>query len=134
MPKFKNHTYFAKPRDVQNYLFPHVCLNCRKCFRKPASLAPRLCPQCAAPMTQLSRKFKAPRSRDVAQWDKVKFLVLHGFTFYPVYERIDDVMQRQVPYPVTLAEAREFVKIRLCEANGRGRAPAEWSYSPSASD
>jgi hypothetical protein len=78
-------------------------------------------------MFQLSRKFKAPRAADAAQWAKVEFLVAHGFSFYSVYERIG-VGERRVQYPETLAEAREFVKGRKREANSMSRLPSESSY------
>ena len=60
-------------------------------------------------MTQLSRKFKAPKRSDTAQWKKVQFLVDHGFRFYSVYEKTERGSSR-VAYPRTLEEAREFVK------------------------
>lgn len=60
-------------------------------------------------MTQLSRKFKAPKRSDAAQWKKVQFLVEHGFRFYTVYELTEHGANR-IAYPKTLEEAREFVK------------------------
>lgn len=115
MAAFKHHKYFPKEREAQAYLFPHVCFKCRKSFKKPARSEPRLCPQCAGALTRLSRKFKAPKSSDLPQWEKVKFLVEHGFLFYSVYERIG-VGEVRVPYPRTLEEAREFVKVNKRQA------------------
>jgi hypothetical protein len=108
---FKHHKHFPKARAAQTFLFPHVCFTCRKSFKKPAGLSQRRCPECAGALTQLSRKFKAPRTRDRSQWEKVKFLVDHGFRFYSVYEASDHGGQMKVGYPKTLAEAREFVAI-----------------------
>ncbi len=61
-------------------------------------------------MEMLSRKFSAPRSNDFAQWEKVRFLVEHGFRFYSVYETTASGGKRVVSYPATLTEAHEFVR------------------------
>jgi predicted nucleic acid-binding Zn-ribbon protein len=106
---FKHHKYFPKERAAQLYLFPHVCFGCRKSFKKPVSLSIRHCPQCGGALVQLSRKFKVPKTRDLAQWTKVKFLVDHGFRFYSVYQRVESGGGIRVDYPRTLAEARAFV-------------------------
>jgi hypothetical protein len=60
-------------------------------------------------MIMLSRKFSAPASRDKKQWEKVQFLVEHGFKFYSVYELLSDGVYQRVRYPETLQEAKEFV-------------------------
>jgi predicted nucleic acid-binding Zn-ribbon protein len=108
MAQFRHHSYYPKEREVQQYLFPHVCFHCRKSFKKPAQQELRKCPECAGPLTRLSRKFKAPKTSDKSQWEKVKFLVEHGFLFYSVYERTE-IGEVRVPYPKTLAEAHTFV-------------------------
>jgi hypothetical protein len=61
-------------------------------------------------MEMLSRKFAAPRSNDLAQWEKVRFLVEHGFRFHSVYEATVSGGKRTVRYPATLKEAQEFVR------------------------
>lgn len=104
MGVFKHHSYFVKEKHVQGVLFPHVCLDCRKTFKKPRSVAARLCPECAGPLVALSRKFSAPKSSDIKQWEKVRFLVANGFLFQTVQDRNESVR-----YPKTLDEAREFV-------------------------
>jgi hypothetical protein len=106
---FRHHTYFTKAAAVQAFRFPFVCLVCRKSFKYPANISGRRCPQCKGAMFMLSRKFAAPRSNDLAQWEKVRFLIEHGFRFYPVYEPWHDAM-RSVRYPATLAEAKIFVR------------------------
>ena len=60
-------------------------------------------------MTMLSRKFSAPAAKDKQQWQKVQYLVEHGFKFYSVYERSPSGGQQRVKYPETLQEARDFV-------------------------
>lgn len=60
-------------------------------------------------MVMLSRKFSAPKCKDLAQWAKVRFLVEHGFRFYPVYDpRAGGILT--VKYPNTLEEAKWFVQ------------------------
>lgn len=59
-------------------------------------------------MVMLSRKFSAPRCKDLGQWEKVRFLIEHGFRFYPAYELSCGGMLA-VRYPATLAEAKTFV-------------------------
>jgi len=107
MKKFRHHSYFAKPRQEQRYLFPHVCFSCRKSFKKPMRALPRRCPQCHGPMVMLSRKFSAPRMTDVGQWRKVEYLVGHGFRFQSIREQSGGLL---VQYPATLADAKSFVE------------------------
>ena len=64
----------------------------------------------------LSRKFSAPKSKDLDQWAKVKFLVEHGFRFYSVYEPHESGGRIRVEYPKTLREADAFVKRFQSEA------------------
>jgi DNA-directed RNA polymerase subunit RPC12/RpoP len=109
MSKFKHHSYFAKAKQVQAFRFPFVCFNCRKSFKQPISFAPRKCPSCSQPMTMLSRKFSAPAAKEKQQWQKVQYLVEHGFKFYPVYEALPSGGQQRGRYPETLQEAKEFV-------------------------
>ncbi|PKO67322.1 MAG: hypothetical protein CVU22_12365 [Betaproteobacteria bacterium HGW-Betaproteobacteria-16] len=118
MAAFKHHKYFPKEKDAQRFLFPHVCFDCRKSFKKPASDEPRLCPQCSNPLAKLSRKFSAPASSDKAQWEKVHFLVEHGFLFQSVFEPSESGGQQRVPYPSTLEEARKFVVEFQAQAAG----------------
>lgn len=106
---YKNHNAFAKPSQLQRYLFPHACFACRKVFRKPLSTQARLCPQCAAELVTLGRKFHTPKSTDVAQWRKVQLLVEQGFFFESVYRATESGGHVAVPYPRTLAEVPAFV-------------------------
>jgi hypothetical protein len=109
MGAFKHHSKYPKERSIQNYLFPHVCFHCRKSFKKPKSLEPPLCPQCAGATVMLSRKFSAPKAIDTEQWRKVEFLVAHGFLFQSVYEQSEGGGRHKVAYPSTLIEAEAFV-------------------------
>lgn len=109
MSKFKHHSNFSKEKDVQSYLFPNLCFECRKCFKKPQSEKSRICPECGGPLVEVSRKFSAPKSTDKPQWEKVRFLVQYGFIFQSVYEQGEDSGHYKVTYPKTLKEAQEFV-------------------------
>jgi hypothetical protein len=116
MAKFRHHSYFSKVKAEQQFRFPFVCFACRKSFKYPAGHAQRVCPQCRGPMEMLSRKFSAPKSRDLAQWQKVRFLVDHGFRFYSVYQPVESGGRVAVPYPATLQEAKSFVRAFASQA------------------
>jgi len=60
-------------------------------------------------MEMLSRKFHAPKSKDVTQWKKIELLLSHGFRFHPVYRQVASNIKVAVPYPATLEEAKSFV-------------------------
>lgn len=88
-------------------LFPFVCCDCRRSFKRPLNgLAPRPCPLCGRAAPWVHRKFKAPKATDVAQWEKVRFLIQHGFLFHS----FGDGRGQNVRYPETLKEARTWVK------------------------
>ena len=81
-------------------------------------------------MVMLSRKFSAPRSKDVAQWAIVQFVVNHGFRYYSVYEPSECGGMVRVAYPKTLREAAEFVVRYSAEAR---RQNPNHSFTPDAS-
>src|ERR1044072_9069409 len=110
MRKFKHYKYFPSAKTQGSYLFPFACFGCRKSFKYPPRSEGRLCPQCRKPLEMLSRKFAAPKSRDLAQWQKIELLVAHGFRFYSVYEPSSTGGLRKVKCPDALAEAKLFVK------------------------
>lgn len=58
-------------------------------------------------MEMLSRKFSAPKAKDIPQWKKVQYLVEHGFRFQSVREAESGQL---VKYPATLEEAKAFVQ------------------------
>lgn len=70
-----------------------ACFSCRKVFKQerhaeaPAGSAitnqrEHKCPQCGVPMADMGLDFKAPKMGDTKQWQKVKILFDHGFTFH----------------------------------------------------
>jgi hypothetical protein len=111
MRKIRHHAFFPKPKLAQHRRFPFVCFDRRKSFKYPASATGRVCPQCRASMQMLSRKFAAPRSRDLEQWRKVRFLVEHGFHFHSVFASGESCCSVAVSYPATMEEAKVFGKM-----------------------
>ena len=92
------------------YLFPYACVSCRKSFKRKVEehepgLPDKQCPHCGGVATGLYRHFKAPPTNDILQWKKVALLIQNGFRF----EHLRDQNGCAVPYPSTMAEAREFV-------------------------
>lgn len=90
------------------YLLPYACLACRKSFKRKVidlGIPDKKCPHCGGVAMGLSRYFKAPPTNNIPQWKKVAFLIQNGFRFY--HQRDQDGCV--VPYPSTMAEAKEFV-------------------------
>jgi hypothetical protein len=72
-----------------------ACFSCRKVFKQtnrielPDHLKIPLgekrvckCPQCGQEMADMGIHFKAPKMNKVKQWQKVRILYEHGFTFH----------------------------------------------------
>ena len=93
------------------YHMAFACLECRKSFKRHVELQniPQElpCTDCGAPAYNLGRHFKAPRKADLRQWEKIRFLIAHGFRFQKI--RTGNKGQDSVPYPETLEEAKAFV-------------------------
>lgn len=109
MSKFKHHSEFSNEKQIQSYLFPNLCFMCCKSFKKPQASDRRKCPECGGVLVEVGRKFSAPKTTNKAQWEKVRFLVEHGFLFQSVYEQREDGGFYHVTYPASLKEAKEFV-------------------------
>ncbi len=91
----------------KSYLWAFACLNCKKSFKRPGpNIKHRKCPHCGSLAVNLGRHFKPPKRGDDAQWEKVIFLIEHGFSFHKIYDE-DGV---NIPYPKTLREAKNFVE------------------------
>lgn len=95
------------------YSMSFVCFKCKTSNMRHFNLPPfdypktMECPVCKDTTVNLGRHFKAPKKSDLAQWKKVEFLVKHGFVFQKI--RLDPNSFDSVPYPETLAAAKEFV-------------------------
>jgi predicted RNA-binding Zn-ribbon protein involved in translation (DUF1610 family) len=96
---------------------PFVCLDCRKSFRRHGNHQTNPCPGCGNELITLHSRFKVPRASDVKQWEKVRYLVQHGFRFRPIW---DESAGKVVKYPATLREAIEWVEKWKSLAESRG--------------
>lgn len=104
----------ARPLLIGPPLVPFACFDCRRAFRRAFRREVAKCPACGNDAVRLDHKFKTPAITQIDQWEKVRFLYAHGFTFARQY----DENGRRVPYPRTLEEARVFV---ATYQPGRGR-------------
>ena len=90
------------------HLHPFACFICRRSFKRPGvDRDEAACPACGNRAIRLSRKFKAPRRGDIAQWAKVEALVKLGFRFDTVY---DAAGGGPVRYPASVRGIPAFVK------------------------
>ncbi|MGY8770907.1 MAG: hypothetical protein ACKVH8_21050 [Pirellulales bacterium] len=81
-----------------NYRDHFACFDCRKAFKywqwedidenyfkakQQLKHVPReiVCPECKEPMIDMGLDFKAPRKKDIEQWDIIKALFQNGFKF-----------------------------------------------------
>lgn len=121
----------------------YACFDCRRSFKWPLDArvefhapAEVRCPECGTPAHAMGYDFKPPRQHDRRQWEKVRLLFAHGYTYDscgcggPGYR------------PRTLAEVPAFLAHRVPRSPGeailrsiraRGAAPAEWKETTSAS-
>lgn len=95
------------------YAMSFACFNCRKSFKRHFDVPPcdypnqTACSECGQPSYNLGRNFKTPKKSDHEQWEKVEYLVNHGFVFQKIRPNPSD--SESVPYPKTLKEAKVFV-------------------------
>ncbi|MDT0628495.1 hypothetical protein [Alteromonas sp. W364] len=106
------------PKKVEKVLGPDyamafACFTCKTSIMRHFDASPcdypraAKCPVCNSKTINLGRNFKPPKKSDTAQWKKVKYLVEHGFIFQKI--RVEPSTLDSIPYPDTLAEAKEFV-------------------------
>jgi DNA-directed RNA polymerase subunit RPC12/RpoP len=92
-----------------NYLIHYACFRCRRSFKRGTRYRAggyvKKCPHCGGRAIGLGRHFKPPKTADLEQWKKVRFLVAAGFFF----QHVGNGEKSQTPYPETLSEARRFV-------------------------
>jgi hypothetical protein len=99
------------PRGPE-YLIAHACFECRKSWKVRADTG-AVCPQCAAPLHEMGRAFKAPKKPDVEQWQKVEALWRAGFRFWSIWSTeveplpdglrdVDDFIRRNPDHPARL--------------------------------
>lgn len=97
------------------YNMAYACLDCCKSFKrqldvKPSEFPAELkCQNCGGIAHNLGRHFKAPKATDKKQWEKIRFLIEHGFRFQKIRIGSNQTHHDTVPYPETLEQAKEFV-------------------------
>jgi hypothetical protein len=87
------------------YLIAHACFVCRKSFKiAPRAQFKAVCPSCRGPIHEMGRTFKAPPSRNLEQWSKVRALYEAGFRFFS-YRSVDCP-----PLPAKLSQVEAFIR------------------------
>jgi DNA-directed RNA polymerase subunit RPC12/RpoP len=94
------------------YNVSFACMDCRKSYEQAVNPAEQVpdeipCPGCGEPAVNLGRHFTPPKDSEVRQWEKVKFLVSHGFRYQQIRSGTGD--GDTIPYPATFEAARMFV-------------------------
>lgn len=95
------------------YSMSYACLSCKTAHKRhvegvPSDYPKKMdCPLCNQATFNVGRNFKAPKKSDKKQWEKVRFLIEHGFLFQKI--RPVPNSNESVSYPKTLEEAKEFV-------------------------
>ena len=87
-----------------NYLIAHACFDCRKSWKVSAE-ARGVCPCCGSQLHEMGRSFKAPKTGDDEQWEKVRVLWSAGFRFgsYRSYLNAE-------PLPDRLRDVEDFIR------------------------
>src|SRR5690242_2408777 len=72
-------------------LIQHVCLSCRKLFKKPTPYPSALsrgtaareyaCPQCGGALINMGHKFRAPAMTDAEEWGRIARCVADGVSY-----------------------------------------------------
>ena len=87
-----------------------VCIKCRKSFKRNCDTSEYIneliCPDCGQDASNFGRNFHVPKMSNNEQCKKIQFLFDNGFSF----QRVEDESGSRIPYPKTLAEAKEFVR------------------------
>ena len=86
-----------------DYLVAHACFSCCKSWKVRADTG-AVCPQCALPLKEMGRAFKAPKKTDAEQWKKVEALWRSGFRFWSVGSTEVE------PLPERLRDVEDFVR------------------------
>lgn len=86
------------------YLIAHACFACRKSWKVRPD-ADAVCRECACPLHEMGRSFKAPRRADAEQWEKVRLLWEAGFRFssYRSWPGAE-------PLPKRLRDVEDFIR------------------------
>ncbi len=72
------------------------------------------CPGCGKEMKIMTHRFRPPKNSENHKWELVEYLVLNGFKYQRIYEKIEEkgktTYLKQVAYPENLKEAKIFVE------------------------
>lgn len=96
---------------MKSTLTPYTCFKCLRTFKRPfeKDVFYRTCPNCGGQSVQMDIRFRPPKKSDAKQWEKVRFLVSHGFIFQKIYSKEGYIWCRE-RYPDNLKQARDFVQ------------------------
>ena len=92
------------PEPPQRQRVAHACFHCRKSWKLPPG-KDGICPQCARPLSEMGRSFKAPKMGDLKQWEKVQRLWDSGFRFSSLGHGGDGER-----FPDKLREVDDFIR------------------------
>ncbi len=99
---------------MRNSSYTHwTCFDCRKSFSKDKSDAPRKCPECAKPMTDMGAYFEPPRKLNKKRWAVMKVLADYGYKFNTKDSRIyiqNRILQAKSPRLADVIERIESEK------------------------
>lgn len=62
----------------------------------------------------MSHRFRPPKKRETVKWQVAKYLADHGFYYQHIYE--NSWGGQYMTYPITMQEAKEFVKTYQAQA------------------
>lgn len=90
-----------------------ACFDCRKSFSKETSAAPRKCPECVRPMTDMGAFFEPPRQLNKKRWEIMKVLADYGYRFNTKDSKIyiqNQILQAKNPRLADVIERIELEK------------------------
>ena len=86
-----------------------VCIQCKNSFNTGSNFLnhqPEKCGVCGNALIQCNQKFKPPKATDTKAWQVIEYLLGNDFRFQSIYNEAG----KDVPYPTTMEEAKEFVR------------------------
>lgn len=118
------------------YNFHYVCLECRRAVKSGVRQSQIPCSICRSEMTNMGRKFAAPRKKDDAQWKKLEWMIQNGWRGYGSASRPGWVTRpkmnlREVQESLAISTQRIACKAKEDAALLERRRAAQYSYSRS---
>lgn len=87
--------------------YKNVCLECKVAYSEDTvydTIPDANCPKCGAKMTQVSARFKPPKSNDIKRWQIAGLLIRNGYK----YRSNSNILVED--YPKTLKDVDFFIK------------------------